>query len=364
MNSGIVAIDQDGLLAVLNGGAQRILGCPKADRSLGKPCREVLAGQPRVVELLFDTLAGRPAVSRAELLLEGTPEMSARTIGFTLTTVLDTCGDIRGAAMIFRDLTPIERMDEQQRLNERLAALGQMAAGLAHEIRNPLAGMQVIAGLLKRRLVDRPTESELLDQLTGELLRLADTVTDCLEFVRPMSPERGLADPVRLVEDGLATGLSRLEFDGTVERAFGAEIEPISADASALRDVVANLVVNAIQAMAGSNAGREKRLRVTVAEQTLEVPAGSPVANPGFSTVGREREVVITVSDTGPGVPEELRERVFYPFFTTKPSGSGVGLAIGQKVAASHGGALEIAPGVGRGATFQLRLHVEGAKPC
>ena len=75
------------------------------------------------------------------------------------------------------------------------------------------------------------------------------------------------------------------------------------------------------------------------------------------------REIVISVSDTGPGVPEQLRERIFYPFFTTKQTGSGVGLATAQKIAASHGGALELAPGAARGATFQLRLHIEDAKP-
>ncbi len=366
MSSGILAIDQDGLLAQLNCGAQRILGCPPADRSLGRPCREVLVAQPGVAELLLDTLAGRPALSRAELVLDCAQDQIASTIGFSLTPIHDTGGDIRGAAMIFRDLSPFERVEDQQRLTERLAALGQMAAGLAHEIRNPLAGMEVIAGLLKRRLANHVDERQLLDQLTGELRRLAHTVTDCLEFVRPMSPERGLTDPIRLVEDGLAIGLSRSEFDGIVERAFDIEINEINADASQLRAVVANLVVNAIEAMAGDNDRREKRLRLGVAESSSGPVRPVSVNRDGVAAapIGLRREIVITVSDTGPGVPEQLRERIFYPFFTTKATGSGIGLASAQKIAAGHGGALELAPGAGPGATFQLRLHIEDEKPC
>jgi signal transduction histidine kinase len=377
MSSGIIAIDRNGLLAMLNRGAQKILGCQEPDRCLGKPCREVLAAQPGVAALLLDALAGRAALSRAELVLEGVEERLASTIGFTLTPILDASGEVRGAAMIFRDLTPFERMDEQQRLAERLVALGQMAAGLAHEIRNPLAGMEVIASLLKRRLADRHDERQLLEQLTGELGKLAETVNECLEYVRPMAPERSLTDLIGLVEEGLATGLSRFEFDGSIERAFDVELDEVDADACQLRAVVTNLVVNAIEAMAGDNQGREKRLRLGVAE----VARPAPVCPEGpsrdeVSTVdpGSPREIVITVSDTGPGVPDELRERIFYPFFTTKPTGSGVGLATAQKIATSHGGALELAPDRGQGATFRLRLYVyaqknhedprEVARPC
>ncbi len=365
MSSGILAIDEHGLIAILNRGAQRILGCAESDRSVGKPCREVLNAQPGVARLLLDTLAGRPALSRAELVLESAPDRLASTIGFTLTPILDA-GQIRGAAMIFRDLTPFERMNEQQRLTERLAALGQMAAGLAHEIRNPLAGMEVIAGLLKRRFADRDEERQLLEQLTGELRRLAATVTDCLEFVKPMSPERGPTDLVRLVEDSLETVLSRLDFDGTVERVFDVDINEISADESQLRAVVTNLILNAIEAMAGDNGGRDKRLCLGVAEREAPGPSRSVRVNPdGVQTeyCQAPHETVITVSDTGPGVPEHLRERIFYPFFTTKQTGSGVGLATAQKIVASHGGALELEPGAGPGATFQLRLYSEVDKP-
>jgi PAS domain S-box-containing protein len=146
MTSGIIGIDNEAAVVTLNAGAQRILGCPKGELAgaIGRDCREVLADEPGVARLLIETLERHSPLSRAELVLEGGRSRLGSTIGFTLSPVCDAQGRLRGAAMIFRDLTPIERRDEQERLRERLAGLGQMAAGLAHEIRNPLAGMEVL----------------------------------------------------------------------------------------------------------------------------------------------------------------------------------------------------------------------------
>jgi nitrogen-specific signal transduction histidine kinase len=289
LSSGVIAVDDRGVLAMMNAGAQRILGCPDGDvdGAIGRECRRVFQAQPTVARLLLETLHGRDPLVRAELVLEQIDGCQPNTIGFTLSPMRNRQGRVQGAAMLFRDLTPLERSDEQERLRERLAALGQMAAGMAHEIRNPLAGMEVLAGLLKRRLVDRPEEQALVTELTGELRELADTVTASLDFVKPLSLERGPVDPVALIEEALTTA-------------------------------------------------------------TLD-------AGPG-------REVVISVRDDGPGVSEELQEKVFYPFFTTKQQGSGVGLAMAQKVVASHGGVIELDAAEGGGCTFRIRLPDRGGE--
>ncbi len=365
MRSGLVAVDTAKRLAALNEGAQQILGCPEGDpaAALGLDAREALRRQPTVAGLLLEGLDGRDRPSRAELTLEAVGDRPARTIGFTLTAVRDSLGAVRGAAIFFRDLTPYERMDEQERLRERLAALGQMAAGLAHEIRNPLASMEVLAGLLRRRLEDRPEDRELVDELVGELRALASTVTASLEFVRPLAPARTTVDAVELVEEALAQARSRIAFDGVIERSYARELPSVLVDAEQLRAVVTNLVVNALEAMRGED-GREAppgghRLRIAVGAESEERatwavgPTGegtdAPVARPA-------RELVIAVSDSGPGVPAELRDRIFYPFFTTKQRGSGIGLAHAQKVVASHGGAIDLESREGEGATFRLRL--------
>jgi len=364
LTSGIVAIDRDGRLVTLNAGAQRILGCSNTESpaAFGRDCREVLRAQPTVARLLLDTLDGRSPLSRAELVLDGDDGRLGSTIGFTLAPVRDGDGCVRGAAMLFRDLTPFERGDEQERLRERLAALGQMAAGMAHEIRNPLASMEVLAGLLKRRLEGRPEELVLLTQLMSELRAVAELVSASLEFVRPVSLARCPVDPRELVEGSLRTATKRVPFAGAIERHYAPDLPELQADPDLLRGVVTNLIVNAFEAMNGQQ--QPARLELGIHARVSEPPARSVRVGPDGCAAGPElrplRELVISVSDAGPGIAEELREKIFYPFFTTKERGSGVGLALAQKIVASHGGVLELESVRGAGATFRVRLPVTG----
>jgi len=344
MRSGLVAIDADEAVVGLSLEARRILGCGEepVEALLGRPCEEVLAAQPSVLARLREALDGRDRPSRAEMALEAVNGRPARTIGFTLFCVRDPSGAVRGAAIVFRDLTPFERMDEQDRLRDRLAALGQMAAGLAHAIRNPLASMEVLAGLLKRQLGDRPEELFLVEDLLGELRALAGTVTTSLEFVRPVSISRVRCHPEALLEESLDLARARVPFCGAIRREYADPLPPLTADAEELRATLTDLLVNALEAMAEDGPGEEHCLGLDLEETGEE-----------------RRELSIRISDTGPGIPEELRERIFYPFFTTKGGGTGVGLASAQKVILSHGGSIEVKSAPGAGSTFCLRLPLD-----
>lgn len=350
MSSGVIAIDTDERVVRVNDGARRVLRLTGSVSEIsGRPCAEVLSEQPAAARVLVAALSGQRPLSRAELVLDAPMGQPAQTIGFTLTTVRDDRGGMRGVAMIFRDLTPFERSDEQARLQDRLAALGQMAAGLAHEIRNPLAGMEVVAGLLKRRLADLPDECALVDQITAELRSVADTVSDALGYVRPVVSARAPVDLSALVAEAIEVARTRVEFAGKVVREERGRVDPISADPEQLRAVVTNLVVNAFEAMEGD---ANACLDVTVEESE------STRANiRGVETA--LRYVVLTLGDNGPGIPDDIREKVFYPFFTTKQTGSGVGLASAQKVVASHGGTIELDSRSGKGAVFRVRLPAE-----
>jgi len=349
VRSGLVAIDAAGAVAALNAAAHRVLGCGGGDPSsvIGLDCREALAAQPVVAERLLEALDGAERPSRAELTLAPHGDRPALTIGYTIAAVRDAAGAVAGAVLQFRDLTPYERSAEQERLRERLAALGEMAAGLAHEIRNPLAGMEILTGLLRRRLQQQPEELALVNELTAEIRRVAQTVTDSLEFVRPMELRRDPVDPVELLEESLARARSRVPFDVEIQRDYAETLWPLRADGERLESVLTNLIVNAFEAMLGA------------ASAPARVSLGVHVeAAFGVETAAERApaELVFTVADTGPGIPEELRERVFYPFFTTKQRGSGVGLAQAQKIVVGHGGRLELSTEPGRGSTF--RVHI------
>ncbi|MDJ0870000.1 MAG: ATP-binding protein [Myxococcota bacterium] len=340
IRSGLVAVDRDGAIAALNADAARLLGATLPPQAvLGRPVGEVLAAQPAVARLLLAALDGRERASRAELALEpgaGPP----LTIGYTIGPVRDADGAVRGAVLQFRDLTPYERAAEQARLRERLAALGQMAAGLAHEMRNPLAGMKILVGLLRRRLEGRPEETALLDELKQELRGLADSVTDCLEFVRPVELRCEPVDPVGVVEESLTRARARVAFAGAVERDYADGLPPLRSDGEGLHGVLTNLILNAFEALGEAHGGAP---RVVLGIQRGEVVQGVPA-------------LVFTVADNGPGIPEALRERVFYPFFTTKQRGSGVGLANVQKWVAGLGGRLDVDSASGRGAAFHVHV--------
>ncbi len=372
MRSGLLVIDASGRVTSCNEGALRILGAPRPEPKswIGRPCVEALESQPAVARLLLGALDGCERPGRAELLL-ASAEASPRTIGFTLLPLRDERSELLGAALLFRDLTPFERADEQERTRERLAALGEMAAGLAHELRTPLASMEVIAGLLRRRLDGQPEALALLSELTDELRALASTVSDGLEFVKPLALVAGSVDMIGLVEEALLLARQRTPFEGVIDRRLPPCLPPVCGDPDQLRAVLVNLIVNAFEAMSSDGAAEHHlRLAVRIEAGDSRLFATTWAVDAAALAVGREllaaRErargdagaLVVEVADDGPGVPPEHRARIFYPFFTTKHKGSGLGLALAQKVLATHRGSLELVDSA-RGACFRLQLPLD-----
>jgi PAS domain S-box-containing protein len=351
--SGICAVDAQGSLALINSAARRILGGSCARASLGAPCEQTLAEYPTLARLLREALAGRPALSRAELEAERA-DGEPLVLGLSVTALPDAAGAIAGAALVFRDLTPIERSGERERLQQRLVALGEMAAGLAHELRNPLAGMEVLAGLLQRRLRDDPDALGLVIDLRGQLRQLSDTVTSSLDYLRPVALCREPVDPSELVEEALVLALARAPRPSRVDRHFAPALPKIEVDRQLLGVALVNLVVNACEAMAETPA-RASRLDLAIEvgaapELTRAVRVGREPAGPAA-----QRELRIAISDTGPGISEESRDRIFDLFFTTRASGSGIGLASVQKIVHAHGGSLSLQSS-DAGSVFRVHL--------
>ncbi len=343
MRNGVLAITRDGRVAIINEVAYRILEIEPGDDDIGRPFTEVLRGQPdvqRIVGAAFD-LAHLP--NRAELRLKST----GKVIGYTLSHILDDHGQPSGAALFFKDLTLVEQMEERERLRDRLAALGEMAAAIAHEVKNPLAGIEVMAGLLRRRIPESPDAQALLNDIINEAKTANAIVLEVLEFVRPIRLQVERTSIAQVLHDAMTMAERKVNRgDVRISLAIQEQLPLIQADHHQLCQLFGNLLINALEALGGKGT-----VAITAAQgvEYQEVALPSPRRAPAPT-------LVVEVADDGPGVAAEVLERVFNPFFTTKPQGSGLGLAIVRKIVDAHNGHIDLQTGAGEGTRFRVTL--------
>ncbi|MBZ5640488.1 MAG: PAS domain-containing protein [Acidobacteriia bacterium] len=359
MRCGILTIDREGRLVLMNEPARLILELPDLP-VCGTPVEAALGEHPQLAQILRESFSMSSLPNRAEIDLRSRSE-SGKTIGFTLSLVPGEDGEPMGAAVFFKDLTHVEHKEEQERLRDRLAALGQMAANLAHEIRNPLAAIEVSCSLLKRRLSAETAGRDLLDKIIAEVLRLNRTITSSLEFVRPVSLSLAPARIEPVLDEALNVASGRRGRPGiAIERRFAEGIPPCLMDRGQLRQVFENVFLNAMEAM-----GEEGMLTIETSLTRAPAAASTPYRPAGRSKgdpwQGFDRYLTVTVSDTGPGIAEEHRDKLFYPFFTTKKQGSGVGLSMAKKIVDSHRGLIDVVGTQGCGAVFTVRIPMVGA---
>lgn len=299
----------------------------------------MLAAFPDLVRLFADVYQMSHLPNRSELRLKP----SGRVIGYTLALVRDERGRSRGATLLFKDLTLVEQAEERERLRDRLAALGEMAATIAHEVKNPLTGIELMAGLLRRQVQDRPDVHELLAGIIAEAKKANGIVLEVLEFVRPIRLQVTETSLREILQDAIGAAERKSPRRETVLVVdVPPELPDIEADAHQLTQLVTNLLQNAIEALAGRGT---IRVRAEVRASGLDRP---PM-------------VALVVSDDGPGLPDEVQDRLFRPFVTTKPQGSGLGLAIVRKIVDAHEGRIDVLTRPGQGTTFTILLPVSPA---
>lgn len=241
----------------------------------------------------------------------------------------------------------LEGKNRELERRERLAALGHMAAGLAHEIRNPLGSIQLHASLLAQDLVDSPKQFQIVEKISRAVHMLDGLVGDVLTFGRPNEPQKRQVVLGDVIQEVVELIRPRLEQVGVGLRVGGAcrEIE-LWADDRQLRQILLNALTNALEAVAEdmSNGGGDAWVSLSA----------------GLSNGGDE--VVVTVADSGPGIEPETLQRIFNPFFTTKDSGTGLGLAIVHQLVEGHGGWITASRHEDGGAVFTIRLPVGQAE--
>ncbi|MCX6538872.1 MAG: ATP-binding protein [Acidobacteria bacterium] len=337
MRNGVMAIARDGTISAINEEAYRILGVRQTPGDVGRHFSELLRDHPDLLRVFASAFDLSHLPNRAELRLKPTDTV----IGYTLSLVRDHRGRVYGAALFFKDLTLVEQAEERERLRDRLAALGEMAAMIAHEVKNPLASIEVMAGLLRRQVADRADLQGMLGDIISEAKMANAIVLEVLEFVRPIRLEVDRTSIARVVQDAITLAESELARRGTrLEVNVPVALPPIVGDHHQLCQLVTNLLINALEALGGRGC-----IRVEAHER------------PGHDQM-HPRAVVVIVADDGPGIPAEIAERIFNPFFTTKPQGSGLGLAIVRKIVDAHDGRIDVASTPGAGTTFTVMLPV------
>ncbi len=342
---GVVAVDRQGLLVLINRHGCEILGFELSPPT-GTPIESALADHPNLVRVLGDAFTLATLPNRAELDL-GPRRREGTRIGFTVSHVKGDDGECAGAAIFFKDLTRIERSEEQKRLKDRLAALGAMAARLAHEVRNPLASIEVTCGLLRRRLAGDEAGLELANRITDEVRRLNATVTSSLEFVKPLASNFRPGELLPLLEQSILVAEGRHAApSASIRMVRTCELPTFRMDPDQLRQVFENLLINAVEA-----AGESGTVEVDIGR--VPAPAGASDQDPWGEF---DELVVVRIDDDGPGIPDEVKERIFHPFFTTKRQGSGIGLSTVKKVVDSHSGLIDVDRSPLGGARFTVRI--------
>jgi signal transduction histidine kinase len=328
LTSGLVVVDRAGLVQAMNPAARRILGI--ANGATRTPYREALKSVPALLKLIEEALGDASPILRRTLSLEGG---RPQHLGVTVSPIAATDGSLQAAVCLFTDLTAVVELEEQLRLKEALARLGELTAGLAHEFRNGLATIHGYGKLLDPDSLP-PQARTCVEGIRAETTALGEVVTNFLRFARPerltLAPIDLKAVITRAIED-VPGAQQAVILEGTFPTVDGDDV--------LLRRAFSNLFRNSLEAC--ESTGMPPRIDVR-----------SDIVND---------EAHIVVDDNGPGFTPEYLGKLFQPFATTKVNGTGLGLAIVQKVIVSHNGLVTAANRPEGGAQFRLRLPLARA---
>jgi two-component system sensor histidine kinase HydH len=341
MTSGLVSLDADGDVVTVNAGARSILG-------LGS---EVVDGA-RVEEVV--RVESAPHRAEVERVLNGERDVfetetrvagrdGAVPVALSASSLRDEEGERAGTVLLFQDLREIEELKEAVERERHLASLGRLAAGVAHEVRNPLSSLKGFAQFFRTKFKPGSEEERYSDIMIEEVERLDRVVQELLDFARPVEPDRRPTPSATIVEEALALVSEDAQFRRvTIVKGLEDGLPDVLVDPLQIRQALLNVLLNAIEAM-----GEGGTL-------TIETAATSSADGPP--------SVTLSVTDTGEGMSAEEVGKLFEPFYTTKPSGTGLGLTVVSRVVEQNGGRVSVKSARGEGTTFSLVLPIAGGE--
>jgi len=346
IGSGVITVDGDGNLLFTNPAAEALLSL-NAATLIGRPVMALL--ETRSPELAHAIAVTQQEV-RGRQRAEGRVTAGGRSfaIGMTTTALEVPDGGVPTVTAIFTDISDQKRIEELHLRAQRLEAVAELSASLAHEIKNPLASIRSSVEQLARAVQGGDDERFLAQLVLRESDRLSRLLNEFLEFSRVHVALSRPVDLVAVAQSAADVVRQHPACTPDTEIRVSGAVPPIEGDEDLLHRVVANLLLNAVQAAAG---------RVTI---TVELRPARPSDLP--SGVGLEAAVLLRVSDDGPGIPAELRERMFDPFVTGRAGGSGLGLAVVHRAVQAHRGVILVDSGAERGTSFTILFPAPGRR--
>ncbi|HOV60323.1 MAG TPA: ATP-binding protein [Candidatus Hydrogenedentes bacterium] len=333
--SGVVALDRHGLVLTANPAAERFLGLAAGSLRRGIPFWSFWQTEPfrEMVEALWS--AGK-ALTRRELTLEQGEE--ARILGASVSFLMEG-GRPGGVILIFTDLTRVRELEAVAETNRQLAQIGELTAGVAHELRNPLGVIGGMAELIARRAAGQPVLEEPARGIVAEVRQMERLIAHFLDFAKPFSLETRRCSVEEVAEHAVKLVQPVATKAGVVVRLERAEIvAPLLADEARLAQSLCNLIQNAVDV---TPRGEEVRVRFGATEE----------------------HAFFQVFDRGPGVRVPKGKNIFAPFYSNKEGGTGLGLPIAMRIADAHGGRITYTNLPNRGACFELRVPVAPPRP-
>jgi two-component system sensor histidine kinase PilS (NtrC family) len=336
VRSGILTMDLEGQMTSCNPAAEYITGYSYAE--LKTRWHDIFWNSIKGLFGHADDLKERPYRFDGQIVKK---DGGIVILGISASLLRDDKNAVRGIILVFQDITKLVEMEEKVRRQEQLAMVGSLAAGIAHEIRNPLASLSGSIQVLQGELDLKGDEKHLMDIVVRETDRLNTIITDFLEYARPQTPQAEQILLSSILDETITLLKNSRDFREGI--AISVDVDPhvvIKGDAQRMRQVFWNLLINACQAMPDGG-------EITV--------SALPLSHGEDDAVWCE----IIIQDTGCGIAHEYLDKIFDPFFTTKTSGTGLGLAIVGRIIEDHGGIIDVESETGKGTKFRIRLPVQ-----
>jgi PAS domain S-box-containing protein len=326
LQEGVILFTNENRVVLVSTSAERFLGWSR-DQILGKSVDEIFSDGNKLGRIVLDAFALHHVISQREIELE-----NGRRIQIALDFIADR-GQRIGALLTMRDAESVRRLENELELSQRIAAIGRLTSGVAHEVKNPINAIVVHLELLREKMRSGDADSQRhMDIIGSEIHRLDRVVKTLVDFNRPIEPRFSTFDLRRVIDDVTMLASPDAARNGVkIENVAGPDPLRVKADTDLLKQALLNVVLNGVQSMEDGG--------------TLKVTA-----------LHDELSATIEVRDEGRGIPPEIRDKVFNLFFTTRKEGSGIGLAMSYRVMQLHGGALSFESELGVGSVFRMTL--------